>query len=108
MHRGDPFACPDVLFVRTARGYGIPVRDGGSSHVAITHCPFCGDRLPDDDDPDQLHRDAFEATAYDPDPTACPECGCPAACCICGDKMCPICNCQPCDCNRDDEWEDGE
>lgn len=44
-HRDDPLACPDVLFVRTRSGYGIPVRDGGSSRVEITHCPFCGAAL---------------------------------------------------------------
>lgn len=42
----DPAACPDVLFVRTGSGgWGIPVRDGGSSYINIRFCPFCSERL---------------------------------------------------------------
>lgn len=37
--------CSDILFVETKKGYGIPVRDGGSSSIAISHCPFCGIEL---------------------------------------------------------------
>jgi hypothetical protein len=39
----DPFDCPDALIVRAgASGWGFPIRDGGSSVVALTHCPWCG------------------------------------------------------------------
>lgn len=45
-HGGDPWECPDVLFCKGERGYGIPIRDGGNSYVRILYCPFCGKRLP--------------------------------------------------------------
>jgi hypothetical protein len=44
----DPFACPDVVIVRTVRGrFGLPIHDGGSSYVDISHCPWCGSLLVD-------------------------------------------------------------
>lgn len=57
-------------------------------------------------DSNELHREAFEANAYDPDPTRCEECGCPMACCMCGHKTCEVCWSNPCDCGKDEE--DGE
>lgn len=42
----DPFACPDIVIVRTKGGeYGLPVHDGGSSFIKVQHCPWCGARL---------------------------------------------------------------
>jgi hypothetical protein len=44
---GDAHDDPDVTLiysVKTKR-YGIPVRDGGSSYIHITHCPWCGKKL---------------------------------------------------------------
>ena len=38
----DPYDCPDVLIVEFEGTYGIPIRDGGSSRVVISHCPWCG------------------------------------------------------------------
>jgi hypothetical protein len=57
---------------------------------------------------DRLHREGFEATAYDPDPFACPECGVSASCCICGDRTCEVCKCQPCGCRDDDDQQEGD
>lgn len=38
--------CPDVLVVQRDDGaYGLPVRDGGTTIVEISHCPWCGSRL---------------------------------------------------------------
>jgi len=37
--------CPDMTLVRTADGFGIPVRDGGTSVIRIDYCPWCGVRL---------------------------------------------------------------
>jgi Domain of unknown function (DUF6980) len=42
----DPQECPDVLIVKTQDGFGIPVRDGGHSLVAIKFCPWCGTAIP--------------------------------------------------------------
>ena len=41
----DPWECPDMTIVKTKSGYGIPVRDGGSSYIQISHCPWCGTQL---------------------------------------------------------------
>lgn len=27
-------------------GFGLPVRDGGRAMIEITHCPWCGKKLP--------------------------------------------------------------
>lgn len=44
----DPFRCPDTLVVYApdSDAYGLPVRDGGRSMNVISHCPWCGTRLP--------------------------------------------------------------
>ena len=41
------FECPDALvhYSPRARTYGLIVHDGGSSFVAIAHCPWCGANL---------------------------------------------------------------
>ena len=41
----DPWECPDMTIVKTNDGYGIPIRDGGSSYIKISHCPWCGIKL---------------------------------------------------------------
>lgn len=45
--KGDAHDDPDVTLIYSARSrrYGIPVRDGGTSYIHITHCPWCGKRL---------------------------------------------------------------
>jgi hypothetical protein len=35
-----------VDFIPKFREYGIPVHDGGSSHIQIGFCPWCGAKLP--------------------------------------------------------------
>ena len=47
----DPYGCADNVIVRTEAGYyGLPVHDGGSSHIVIAFCPWCGVRLPEPPD----------------------------------------------------------
>ena len=41
----DAWECPDMTLVKTGRGFGIPVRDGGSSSIEIQFCPWCGTKL---------------------------------------------------------------
>lgn len=41
----DPFDCPDAVIIRTSKGFGLPVRDGGTSCIRIRHCPWCGRSL---------------------------------------------------------------
>lgn len=45
----DPFACADglVVYNEIFDEYGLAIHDGGASYVLITHCPWCGGRLPD-------------------------------------------------------------
>jgi hypothetical protein len=44
----DPYDCPDNTVVWVPAGYfGLPIHDGGSSHVVIRFCPWCGARLPE-------------------------------------------------------------
>jgi hypothetical protein len=45
----DPFDCPDdaLVFHEVFGEYGIAIRDGGAGYLVISHCPFCGARLPD-------------------------------------------------------------
>ena len=45
----DPFECADglVVYNEVFDEYGIPVHDGGASYLLISHCPFCGARLPE-------------------------------------------------------------
>ncbi|CAM3289965.1 hypothetical protein STSO111631_12460 [Stackebrandtia soli] len=47
-HHDDVWDCPDFLIYYSAKfnEYGIPIRDGGSSYWAISHCPWCGTTLP--------------------------------------------------------------
>lgn len=35
-----------IVYVAKLREYGLPVLDGGSSYILITHCPWCGSQLP--------------------------------------------------------------
>lgn len=43
----DPWDCADAVVVRLLDGsYGLPVHDGGSSWITISHCPWCGSVLP--------------------------------------------------------------
>ncbi len=46
---GDQLLCFDDLFEE----YGLIIHDGGSTYVCITHCPWCGTRLP------ESRRDAY-------------------------------------------------
>lgn len=43
----DPFDCPDVLVLYnpTDKRAALPIRDGGSSRVSISYCPWCGVEL---------------------------------------------------------------
>lgn len=45
----DAFECPDTLVYYSDRfdEYGLIVHDGGASYVSISHCPWCGDKLPE-------------------------------------------------------------
>ena len=65
MH-ADRFSCADALidFIAKFREYGIIIHDGGSSHIVISYCPWCGARLPDS----QRERwfDELEALGIDP------------------------------------------
>ena len=45
LHR-DPLDCADAVVFRDDSGrIGLPIHDGGSSYIAIQHCPWCGSRL---------------------------------------------------------------
>lgn len=46
----DRFDCPDALIGILDGQYGIIVHDGGSSVIGIAHCPWCGSKLPTDED----------------------------------------------------------
>ena len=52
MHRcdvhADPADCPDVLVSYSERfdEYGLWIHDGGASTISISHCPWCGSKLP--------------------------------------------------------------
>lgn len=43
----DPWESADVMIVYESkeRFYAMPLRDGGSSFILISHCPFCGTNL---------------------------------------------------------------
>lgn len=41
----DAWECPDMTLVRTSGGFGIPIRDGGTSVIRIQYCPWCGINL---------------------------------------------------------------
>lgn len=36
-----------IFFSRKFDEYGLKVLDGGSSSILITHCPWCGQKLPE-------------------------------------------------------------
>lgn len=42
----EPEDCPDALVGLFGDEYGLRIHDGGSSYVVISHCPWCGARLP--------------------------------------------------------------
>lgn len=44
----EEFSDPDKLIYhgKTFDEFGIIIHDGGKSYVAITHCPWSGDKLP--------------------------------------------------------------
>lgn len=45
LHR-HPLDCADAVIFRNDEGQiGLPIHDGGSSYIAIRHCPWCGTRL---------------------------------------------------------------
>ena len=35
-----------VDYIPKFREYGVPVHDGGQSHIVIRFCPWCGTKLP--------------------------------------------------------------
>ncbi len=37
--------CPDFVVMKYNKGYGLPIRDGGSSFIIIKFCPWCGKNL---------------------------------------------------------------
>ena len=41
----NPWECPDILLVKSSHGYGMPIRDGGTSMVNIDYCPWCGTKI---------------------------------------------------------------
>ena len=41
----EPQDCPDVVILKYGKGYGLPIKDGGSSFMLINFCPFCGTKL---------------------------------------------------------------
>lgn len=45
----DPFSCPDNLIYYSEKfdEYGIIIHDGGPSFSKISHCPWCGFKLPE-------------------------------------------------------------
>ena len=46
----DRHDCPDCLidYWPSTQTYGIMVHDGGSSMIVISHCPWCGTKLPEE------------------------------------------------------------
>lgn len=50
---GDPFDCPDrlVWFSENRRTFGLIIHDGGAAYIAIAYCPWCGSKLPIEDEP---------------------------------------------------------
>lgn len=46
-HGENRWECPDfvVLFHPDSGVYMLPIRDGGSSGIIITYCPWCGSQL---------------------------------------------------------------
>lgn len=55
-HCGDhprKSGCPDTLVIETQSGIAIPIKDGGSSYMRISFCPWCGSSLHPDLKPQQ-------------------------------------------------------
>lgn len=48
-HHAERWDCPDVLVHYSAKfgEYGLIIHDGGTSSIAIYHCPWCGTALPE-------------------------------------------------------------
>lgn len=44
-HGDNWLDCPDYVVAKVKDRFGLPVRDGGSSYIAIDFCPWCGSRL---------------------------------------------------------------
>lgn len=53
-----------ILYIEKLDEYGLKIYDGGSSYILITHCPFCGQALPESKR-DQWF-DAIEKLGLDP------------------------------------------
>lgn len=49
LYSSDNFDNADtpIVFSRKFDEYGLKVLDGGSSSILITHCPWCGQKLPE-------------------------------------------------------------
>ena len=62
----DLSECADSLVSYDARfdEYGLRIHDGGSSSLAIKHCPWCGIRLPESRRDEWFER--LEALGFDP------------------------------------------
>ena len=45
----DEYECADALitFISKFQEYGLIIHDGGASYIVISHCPWCGARLPE-------------------------------------------------------------
>lgn len=69
-HRHD---CPDALIQYTPKfdEYGLIIHDGGTSSVAIRHCPFCGRALPASKRARWL--ETLEASGIDPHGSSIPD-----------------------------------
>jgi hypothetical protein len=61
----DPFDCPDNIICYSAKfgEYGIIIHDGGSAHLSIEYCPWCGSRLPESER--DRWRDELAALGFD-------------------------------------------
>lgn len=48
----NAFDCPDrlVWFSEEKRIFGLIIHDGGSSYITIVYCPWCGSKLPTEDE----------------------------------------------------------
>ena len=64
----DPFECADTVLVyhEPFEEYGVPIRDGGPSYLVISHCPFCGAKLPESGRHAWFH--AIEADGHEDTP----------------------------------------
>lgn len=41
----SPFDCPDSLIEKDGDDYGLIIHDGGTATIAISYCPWCGQKL---------------------------------------------------------------